>query len=426
MEGYFFVNGIVTLIVLALLKYGNGTSSVNYYLSCFGIFVWLIPYAFLAQIVPAEVLVEPLILKQSFLVSTESTAASNTSVVSRELLARFIILIALLIGAILFIKKIIDVMTLNSRIVSDPSLQFHKDLSLKHQVPVYSANGTPSGMLLGIRSPKIVFSKSITDIGQINLIICHEKKHLERKDNVRLVLLTLVESIFWWNPLVRVLADKNRFFIEALCDEDASKEFGLEEYIDGLTSLILFNHKTKQYPLNCAATSNTSNSIFRVKLLKENRKMTLKRKVTYALTICTALIAMTWNTLATPTDSKVENLDKQYQGTLVNFDLKIEDRESKEISTHTSQMSMWVDFDKKVSFELGGQYRFNFTVSDLEELAFFDIEIVEVSGSDEKVVANPRLKTGFKQGAVIEIDNVEVSPNAYYIKFNLERALRPE
>ena len=433
MEAYFFINISVSVIVLALLKYGNGTSNVDYYLSCFGIIVWFIPYTLIAQFIPTEVLIEPLIIKQSFLTYTKSLDISNTSVFNKEQAMQIAGLIALLVGLALFIKQAIRAITLNNQILNAPSLRFHKKLSHKHQVPVYSTSDIPSGMLLGIRSPRVVFSNAITESNQIKLIICHEKKHLERCDNIRLALLELIECLFWWNPLIRVLANKNRFFIEALCDETASKEFGVNEYINELASLILLNHHTKKYSLNSTATSSKRNNLSRIKLLKENREMTIRKKLTYTLALCTAILAMTWNTFAIATGNSSNSLDKELQGALVSFDLKVKDRTNKdEESVYASQMSMWVDFDKKVSFKIGDKFKFNITISDLGEkkdpleLAYFDMEIIETSGSNEKVVSNPRLKTAFTQEAMIEIDNFQVSPHAYAIKFTPERALKPK
>lgn len=433
MEMYVIVNTTISLAILALLKHGNGTNIIHYYLSFFGVLIWFIPYSLIAKIVPVEVLVEPIILNQSVTHYADYLPSTNYSYFDNETLIQFVALSFVLVGITFFIKQVFKAAVFNKKVLNDSSLQYHKQLSDEYQIPVYSANNVPSGMLLGFRTPKVVFSNLITESKQIKLILCHEKKHFERSDNYRLVFLAFVECLFWWNPLVRALVNKNRFYIEALCDESASQEFGFNEYAKQLASLILFKSEANQLTLTSTATSNKRNNMSRIKLLKENRKMTLKKKVTYVLTLCTALLTMAWHTLVIATDNSSEALAPEHQGTLVTFDLKVKDRSNKdEESVFASQMSMWVDFDKKASFKIGDKFKFNFKVSDLGkdsgslELAAFDMEIIEISGSGEKVVSNPRLKTAFTQEAMIEIDNFQVSPHAYAIKFTPERALRPE
>lgn len=232
MEIYLMINITISLVILALLKHGNGTNIIHYYLSSFGFLIWFIPYSLIAKIAPNEVLVEPIILSQSVTKYTGSLIPINYNKFNNETLIYPAALLLVLVGITLFFRQIFKASVFSRQILSDSSLMFHKQLTNEYQIPVYSASNVPSGMLLGFRSPKIIFSDLITDSKQIKLVLCHEKKHFERKDNYRLVFLAFVECLFWWNPLVRELVNKNRFYIEALCDESASQEFGLNEYTE--------------------------------------------------------------------------------------------------------------------------------------------------------------------------------------------------
>jgi len=505
MELYLLINISVSAIILALLRYGNGTNLVNYYISIFGILIWFVPYSFIASFIPNEVLLEPVILTQTIETYTETVYTPELNSFNIAQLIDYLAIVAIFLGFSLFIKQIIKARALQNSILNHRSFSFQKGLSEKYQAQVYSSENAPSGILLGLRSPKIVIASSIQEAHQLNLIISHEKTHLKRHDNYRLIVLEFVECLFWWNPLVRALAQKNKFFIEAICDEQTSKKYGLHKYIEDFASLILRNHKVSNFILNSTATSNKSNNMSRLILLKENRVMTLKRKLIYTLTLGSAISAMIWNTFAIASgndktvlnenvpkisvnDNKqlIETLEKfagnkasfssentilivngkkkskdflnyltlqdissinvqtgeitefqittnkqsneSNQGALVNFDLKVKDRSNKEEENLlSSKMSMWVDFDKKASFKISDNFKFSFKVSDLgEEQAFFDMEIVEVSNSGEKVVSNPKLQTSFTQEAMIEIDNFQVSPHAYAIKFTPEKASRPQ
>ena len=501
---YFLINVAVSLSILALLKFGNGTNKVNYYISCLGLLAWFIPYTWIASLLPNEVLVEPIIISQSFDTTTAPIPAVKASGFSLEQFVIYLAIAALLIGIALFFKQIVKAKAFNHSILHHSSFRFRQDLSEQYQVQVYSSDNAPSGMLLGFLSPKVVIASSLP-AQQLKLIISHEKTHLMRHDNYRLLVLEGIASLFWWNPLVRALIDKNKFLIEAICDETTSAQYGLNKYVEDFAALILHNHKANNPLFYSTATSNKHNNMSRLKLLKENRKMTLKGKLVYTLTLSSILSAMVWNTFAVASASNTSMLNKDVpkvsvsnkkqliaalekmagnqasfysdtsvlvvngeqqnktfinnlslndigsinvktgtitefqittnepnnkatQGVLVNFDLQIKDRSDKDMEREVlANASMWVDFSQKASFKVNDDFKFNFKVSDLGgEQAFFDMEIVEVSGASEEVVSSPKMQMIFSQEGMIEIDNFETSPHAYAIKLKAERVVKPE
>ena len=427
MDVYLLINVCISALALVLIKFVQGSNQANYWLSSFAILAWFIPYSWLAQFIPSQVLTAPIIINQS-LVSVSTTLATTTgTMLEFSQIIEWLALACFAIGLILFIKQIVNLLKLNGEVLTDDSLEYHQDLSEQYQVPVYSVANAPSGMLLGFRKPKVIISNAINDKQQLNLIVCHEKTHIARYDNYRLAFLALAECLFWWNPLVRKLVATNRVFIEALCDESASKAYGIDDYINDFAGLILRNNQHNMHSLYSTATSCKSNNILRLKLLKENRVMTLNKKLTYVATIFTALLAMTWNTLAIATNNTADSLTDDNYGALVNLDVKVQDRsDSEQESIRETTMAVWVDFDKQVAIKIGDKFAFNFKVSDQGELAAIDMEIIEIANDSEKVISKPKLKTAFKQAAVIEIDNDTVSPHAYAIKLTPERALQPE
>lgn len=427
MEIYLLINISISLLTLALLKFAQGSNQANYLLSSFAILAWFIPYPWLAQLIPEQALVNPTIISQSFVTLSSSLTTANSNMFDFAQLGYWLAIVSLVIGMALLIKQIAYLVKLKREILSDVSLKYLKELSEKNQVPVYSASNVPIGMLLGFRRPIVVIANSIKDVRQINLIVCHEKAHMERYDNYRLALLAMIECLFWWNPLVRKLVSKNRVFIEILCDERASKAYGIDDYVNDFAGLILQNNQHNMLSLYSTATSSKSNNILRLKLLKENRVMTLNKKLTYVTTVFTALLAMTWNTIAIATNNTSDSLTSENYGALVNFDVKVQDRsDSEQESIRETTMAIWVDFDKQAEIKIGDKFAFNLKVSDQGELAGIDMEIIEISNDSEKVISKPRLKTAFKQAALIEIDNYTVSPHAYAIKLTPERALQPE
>ncbi|PKI13988.1 M56 family metallopeptidase [Colwellia sp. 12G3] len=434
MENYLYISTAISLIVLILVKYGKGTSNANYYLSSLAIISWFIPYPYIAELIPKEILIEPVVIAFSQISSASIVSIEKNLYFDIELWLKRGLWALMSIGIFLLINRIIRFVKWNNQVKNDSSLTLISELSSKYQLPIYSVNKVSSGLLLGIFNPVIIISKLITDPKHLELIIAHEKQHLVNKDNLRLVLLEMAECLFWWNPLVRKLINTNRFFIEARCDESTSKGYGHSDYIEGLASLMLLKHHDKSSSLVCTATSNNKNNIARIKLLKEKRKMTFRKKLTYTLIAFTTVTTMSWNTLATATNSEISQQTKIGQkqlGALVDFDVIITSkRKSDKQDTYHSQMTLWVNFDEKAMIKIGEQdfpegFIINFTAKDLGESAFLEYELIESMHSDEKIVSKPRLTVDYGKEATIEIDNPQVSKYAYLIKATPLKAKNP-
>lgn len=452
MENYLYISSAISLVVLIFIKYGKATSNANYYLSSLAIISWFIPYPHIADLIPKEVLVEPVIIAMSQVSYANIVSHESSIYFDIELWLKWGLWAFMSIGIILMLNRVISFTKWKGLIKNDSSLTQRTELTSKHQVPIYSANKISSGLLLGIFNPIIIISKSITDPKHIELIIAHEKQHLESKDNLRLMLLEVVECLFWWNPLIRRLINANRFFIEAKCDERTSKKYGHYEYIEDLASLILFKQNETPSNLVCTATSNSKNNIARIKLLKEKREMSLRKKLTYLLIAFSTLTTISWNTLATATSNdKAQQAiaDQKQLGVLVSFDAIITNKliENEE-DTYRYQVTYWAEFNEKFTFNLGefgldmgepnkkstfkmrGEttpkgFIINITAKDLGDSAELEYELIESTQSTEKIVSRPRLKVNFGKEATINIDNPRVSKYEYLIKATPLKAQNP-
>ncbi len=429
MENYFYISTAISLIVLIIIKYGKGTSNANYYLSSLAITSWFIPYSYMAELIPKEILIEPVVIAFSQISSENIGSSEQNHYFDLELWLKWGLWALISIGVLLLINRIIRFVKWNKQIKNDSSLTLMSELSSKYQLPIYSLNKVSSGLLLGIFNPAIIISKSITEPKYIELIIAHEKQHLVNKDNLRLLLLEIVECLFWWNPFVRKLINTNRFFIEAICDESTSKEYGHSEYIEDLAALILLKQHDRPSSLVCTATSNSKNNIARIKLLKEKRKMTFRKKLTYTLIAFTTVTTMSWNTLATATSSEKvtqTKVDQNQLGTLVDFDVLITNKKKgNNEDTYHDKMMLWVTFDNKATFKIGEDFIVNFKANDLGEKVTLEYELIESTQSNEKIVAKPRLTTPYGKEMTIEIDNPQVSEYAYLIKATPVKAHNP-
>lgn len=432
MENYFYINSVISLVVLALIRYGKGSNTANYYLSACAILTWFIPYQYLAQLIPAKALAEPIIVSVSQAYSVIPAVSSAQLDITLERWLMWLFCALLSAGVVLFAFRLAQSFRWKDQILSNNSLTHQGELSGKHQLPIYSVNQAENGFILGIINPVIVVSASMLSTPHLNLILAHEKQHIKSYDNARLLILMLCESLFWWNPIVRKLVSVNRFLIEARCDETTSKSYGVSHYINDLSALVLTNHHHKKSRLVCSVMSNNQNNLTRIKLLKEDRKMTVKKKLMYMLVALSTLTMISWHTIATAKNnesSQNQDVAEQKMGAMLHFDARVKYRipeDTFEQVTDTNVI-MWANFDKKVSFIINDRFKFNYKVKDLaDDLASIEMEIVEMDGTNEIVVSKPKLTVKYSQEAMIEIDNGQVSPHAYAIKFTPFKAVQPE
>jgi len=73
--------------------------------------------------------------------------------------------------------------------------------------------------LCGVFSPVIYMGKRPMTEEQSFYILSHELTHYKRKDTLAKVLLLLVQSVFWWNPVIYYFVRFTGQEIECACDE---------------------------------------------------------------------------------------------------------------------------------------------------------------------------------------------------------------
>ena len=423
MLDYLLINIAISSIVLVIIKYGYCTNFLNYRLTQFGIFIWLIPYSYLAKLTPIKLFDSAIITEPVF---SAISGSSNTMIVNtfdyNEFLY-FTVLVSFIIGSVLFLAQIFSAHKWYKKLVNDPSFKFEEKLSEKFNLPIYSTSHISTGLLAGYGKPKIVISNSKQIFSQMELIITHEKNHLTYHDNYKLLVLNLISYLFWWNPIVRMLVGKSKFYIEALCDERASREYGEIEYAEEFAKLILMSNKRVKSDLFSSIMTNQNSNISRLKLLKENRPMTLKKKLSVSLFILISLTTMISNTFAVAINEQF--LEKEQ--VLLYFDIKFVDRSNSDTTKiSATQPSILVNFNEQAEIGIKNKFKFNFSISDINDAAFIEMKIFEQTNDKYAVIANPKLTTAYEQQAKIEIDNPNVSKNAFSITFTPKRVMKQE
>ena len=433
MWSYFLVNILIFISAISLMKFVKLSATANYLMSLFAILVWFIPYSLISGLIPGSVLAEPIIVSFTNSALAATAADISSKQVNIDFIVKMTFKILIFIGLIIFTYRLLRLHNWKRTLLSSNALMPLHSLTKQHEIPVFSTKYHLGGYLLGVLNPIIVISDKIQEKSFIDLIIAHEKQHLKRNDNLRLLILEFCSCLFWWNPLVGKMVDLNRFYIEALCDEEASKKYGKDKYINDLSSLTLFIglHKTSQLAANIVSIETSTTS--RIKLLKENRKMNFSNKLLFALSIFAMTTAISWNTLATAIpdrDNKPAHANPEEIGSLLAFDIDIlYNREaSGEYRTedrHSAKLEIWSEFAEKVSFKFNDGFSFNYKATDLGDVILLELELVENINNAAVIVASPTLQVAVGKEAVIEIDNPGISRNAYRIKAIPYKQARP-
>ena len=146
----------------------------------------------------------------------------------------------------------------------------------------------------GVRSPTIWIHENLVGHPDLEAALIHEWRHVRNFDNAFLWGITLIERLFWWNPLVRLLAFRARRLQELSCDEACANE--LVGYRDMLNRLILASSEITGRP--CPQTSCIHHSknfnIQRLRALERRYVMKARHYLSAILLLVGSSISLTW------------------------------------------------------------------------------------------------------------------------------------
>jgi bla regulator protein blaR1 len=123
---------------------------------------------------------------------------------------------------------------------------------LRRQIPlVVSADAMEPGVF-GIARPVLLWPRRISERlsdAQVEAVIAHEVAHVRRRDNLASLAHMVVQTIFWFHPLVWWLSARLVDERERACDEDVIRRGGAADaYAEGILETVRF---CVESPLPC-------------------------------------------------------------------------------------------------------------------------------------------------------------------------------
>lgn len=140
-------------------------------------------------------------------------------------------------------------------------------------VSLSSAIGTP--VVLGLNEVVLPFRAvhELTD-DELDAVLAHEMAHLERRDTLWLWLTTIIERLFWIQPLNRAATTRLRTIAETLCDDAAVfRTASPEALATALTRVAGWLRSTPAIELSLGMATSESLAVARVRRILEPRPL---------------------------------------------------------------------------------------------------------------------------------------------------------
>lgn len=291
-------------VLLACIFLRNAPARISFHLLMLGLMSWLIPWQLIPDIVAAKVYVDTwfdiTFFNQQIPVSSTlaGTSAGQLQEVQIDWLQRFnwgqLFIAALIVGAGLFLLRLWKYQTtiklLNKNVIHCENLS---PASQAYPVKVTQLH-TPA-IATGLFKPTIWVDYQLLQRPELDSVLLHETIHIRQGDIIWLWLICLTESLFWWNPICRMLSAQARQVLELSCDERCFKQLQ-QKYQFDLASLLL-------KPLVGSSTQSLAGTpivnivnhkdfnMLRVKMLNKEKVMKLKHLLILMAAVSASVVA---------------------------------------------------------------------------------------------------------------------------------------
>jgi beta-lactamase regulating signal transducer with metallopeptidase domain len=306
---WLLANVALSLLALVLIKLSvTAPHRLRFFAGFTALVAWLVPWPLLPDLLPANLLSFEL-WRIEHAVEAGSTRLTGVIPVIVELpampLARdFLVLSVLelgfialtLVGAVLFAWKLIAHQLLLRALEeqSDDGNWLWTRAGLVQVCPVRVQREVAGAFSSGLAKPRIWVHDDLTRSPQLATLLRHEVAHIQQHDNWYLLVITLVERLCWWNPLVWYLGRVTRELQELSCDELCQRANA--DYPAQLAQLMIDSARGGQHPrmlpLGANIFNNPNPNVRRIQLLQRSYPMAKKHIFGASVTATFAFLAV--------------------------------------------------------------------------------------------------------------------------------------
>ena len=98
------------------------------------------------------------------------------------------------------------------------------ELALPPKVRAVWSPEAETPMMLGVVRPLLVLPDRVVDGDALDVVLRHELCHLRRRDVIYKTLMLLVSAVYWFNPVVWLMAREAGRNVELCCDDEVLKD----------------------------------------------------------------------------------------------------------------------------------------------------------------------------------------------------------
>lgn len=181
--------------------------------------------------------------------------------------------------------------SINDNLIINVLVNQQNDLKIKQNVDIYKLDGLYTPIITGIFKSKIILPDKKYTESELNFILKHELIHYKRKDNFFKCLMTMVNIIYWFNPIIYIL---RHFFYEQCelsCDEtviDNYSLFEIKEYSLILLNIIKSNNQI-EIPLYISQLKTKKSNKVKRRINNMFLLKNKKRGITLCIVLCTII-----------------------------------------------------------------------------------------------------------------------------------------
>lgn len=185
--------------------------------------------------------------------------------------------------------------------------KLHSDLTTEPLTNTKFSNGIKDGSVsvafhdhplvpftFGWKNPIIVLPERIkNDSTKLDMAIQHELVHIRRGDYLLQLALSVIQSLFWFHPLVKIGTNEIEIYREISCDQEVlnTSDIHPKKYANMLLELVPLNKGYGSFAVNMAVKQSTLKQ--RIETMKHHKmhKTSYKRSLFLLLTITLMVIA---------------------------------------------------------------------------------------------------------------------------------------
>lgn len=285
------VNVVLTVLALVFAVMNSGAPHrLRFHACVLALLGWLVPWSQVGGWLPDRVSLDLWQLEQQLIASSASATelpliiidtravplASDVTLLHLPLMALAALLLS---GVTLYLWSLLQhqLRLLQLRqVASDGSHLLHA-AGITTCVPVLLQPRINGAFSSGIWRPVVWVHADLATSAELPTLLRHELVHIEQHDNAWLLVITLVEKLLWWNPLVRYLGQQARQLQELSCDERcraANADYPAQLAQLMLTNLGISRSRASEPLLLSANIFNKPNiNIQRLKVLQRSHQM---------------------------------------------------------------------------------------------------------------------------------------------------------